>query len=96
MKQVLVLLNFSKMSNQNDSKCWKKSCQTDISTNIENIDITPAPIATNGSIYTYENCDIAIAMSSSLADPVLGLNILLPWLGVFKSRLRNIQNKANN
>ena len=24
----------------------------------------------------YENCDIAIAMSSSHADPVLGLNIL--------------------
>ena len=27
-------------------------------------------------VYTYENHDIAIAMSSSLAYPVLGLNIL--------------------
>ena len=32
----------------------------------------------------HENHDIAIAMSSSGADPVLGLNILQGWLGVFK------------
>ena len=32
----------------------------------------------------YENHDITIAMSSSRADPVLGLNILQGWLGVFK------------
>ena len=31
-----------------------------------------------------ENHDIAIAMSSSRADPVLGKNIQLGWLGVFK------------
>ena len=32
----------------------------------------------------HENHDIAIAMSSSCADPVLGKNIQLGWLGVFK------------
>ena len=32
----------------------------------------------------HENHDIAIAMSSSRADPVLGKNIQLGWLGVFK------------
>ena len=54
------------------------------------------PPINNISLYnTNENYDIAIAMSSSLADPVLGqcpgwgyLNIYismpLPWLGVFK------------
>ena len=31
-----------------------------------------------------ENHDIAIAMSSSRADPMLGLNILQGWLEVFK------------
>ena len=35
-------------------------------------------------IRTHENHDIAIAMSSSLADPVLGLIILQGWLGAFK------------
>ena len=36
------------------------------------------------TIYTDENHDIAIAMSPSRADPVLGLNILLHCLGLFK------------
>ena len=35
-------------------------------------------------ISIYENHDITIAMSSSRADPVLGLNILQSWLGVLK------------
>ena len=40
---------------------------------------------TEFDIYIFnENHDIAIAMSSSHADPVLGLNILHHWLGVFK------------
>ena len=39
----------------------------------------------NRDVWTliYENHDIAIAMSSSRADPLLGLNIL-SWLVVFK------------
>ena len=35
-----------------------------------------------GNITSYENCDIAIAISSSHAWIVY--SILLPWLGVFK------------
>ena len=48
----------------------------------------------------YENHDIAIAMSSSRADPILGLNILRgglegfksmpqPWLEVFKCLIQS-------
>ena len=40
--------------------------------------------AAQSTIYINENHDIAIAMSPSRADPVLGLNILLHCLGLFK------------
>ena len=39
-------------------------------------------------IFTNENHDIAIAMSSSRADPVLGLNILQGWLDEFKKNVK--------
>ena len=39
---------------------------------------------TDIQLYVNENHDIAIAMSSSRADHVMGQNILLGWLGVFK------------
>ena len=41
-----------------------------------------------------ENHDIAIAMSSSRADPVLGLNILQGWLGVFKYLIPTTNERA--
>ena len=38
----------------------------------------------NKELFDNENHDIAIAMSPSRADPVLGLNILQGWLVAFK------------
>ena len=50
-------------------------------TNLKNHNLNALFVISN------ENHDIAIAMSSSRADPVMGLYIYssqLPWLGVFK------------
>ena len=45
-------------------------------------------------IYVHENHDIAIAMSSSRADPLLGLNTLLHCLGSFKCLILTTNERA--